>query len=260
MNNHSTDFEYKQLSTKEIIVNPNAQRDVSKRDAQFRKIMKEFDPRLVNDVKVAQIGGKYYCFDGQMTMKVLKAQNRGNDLLVRCKVFRGMTDLDAADMFVRQNGTTSQVSTMDKLRVDFNYGKKDVVNFVRLTEMNGVTIDWTKGAGKNKIVAVSTAFRIFNDFCDPGDYSEFLHILREAWGGDPESFRNEIMSGLHLFMKAYRGQYKPKTLISKLARISPKAIIREAKLSTASGDRKYAIQILNAYNYNASTNRLPELL
>lgn len=260
MSNHTTDFEYKQLSTKEIIVNPSAQRDVSKRDAQFRKIMKEFDPRLVNDIKVAQIGGKYYCFDGQMTMKVLKARNRNNDLLVRCKVFHGMTDLDTADMFVKQNGTTSRVSTMDKLRVEFNYGAKDVVNFVRLTEMNGVMIDWTKGASKNKIVAVSTAFRIFNDFGDPCEYSEFLHILRDAWDGNAESFRHEIMSGLYLFMKAYKGQYKTKTLVSKLSRVSPKTIIREAKISTASGDRKYAVQILNAYNFNASINRLPDLL
>ncbi|MEL7568081.1 MAG: DUF6551 family protein [Dehalobacterium sp.] len=260
MNNHTTDFEYKQLSTKEIIVNPNAQRDVSKRDAQFRKIMKEFDPHLVNDVKVAQINGKYYCFDGQMTMKVLKARNHNNDLLVRCKVFRGMTELDTAEMFVKQNGTTSQVNTMDKLRVEFNYGKREVIDFVRLTEMNGVIIDWTNGHGKNKIVAVSTAFKIFKEFNDPREYSEFLHILREAWDGDQESFRNEIMSGLHLFMKTYRGQYKAQTLVKKLSRVSPKTIIREAKVSSASGDRKYAVQILNAYNINASANRLPELL
>ncbi|WP_312281170.1 DUF6551 family protein [Oscillibacter sp.] len=260
MTKNTTDFEYKQLSTKEIIVNPSAQRDVNKRDAQFRKIMKEFDPRLVNDISVAQINGKYYCFNGQMTMKVLKARNRNNDLLVRCKVFHGMTELDTAEMFVKQNGTTSQVSAMDKLRVEFNYGNRAVVDFVRLTEMNGVVIDWTKSAGKNKIVAVSTAFQIFNDFNDPREYSEFLHILREAWGGDSWSFRHEIMSGLYLFMKAYREQYKSKTLVSKLSRVSPKTIIREAKISTASGDRKYAIQILNAYNFNASINRLPDLL
>lgn len=260
MKNYNTDFDYKQLSTKEIIVNPNAQRDVGKRDAQFRKIMKEFDPRLVNDIKVAQINGKYYCFDGQMTMKVLKARNRNNDLMVRCKVYRGMTDVDAAEMFVKQNGTTSRVSTMDKLRVEFNHGNREVLDFVRLTEANGITIDWSKGSGRNKIVAVSTAFRIYKDFNDPHEYSEFLSILRDSWGGEPDSFRNEIMSGLYMFMKAYRGRYRSKTLVAKLSRVSPKSIVREAKVSTASGDRKYAIQILNAYNHNASTNRLPELL
>lgn len=260
MSNHTTDFDYKQLSTKEIIVNSKAQRDVGKRDAQFHKIMKEFDPHLVNDIKVAQISGRYYCFDGQMTMKVLKARNHGNDLLVRCKVFHGMTELDAAKMFVKQNGTTSRVGTMDKLRVDFNYGETDVIAFIRATEMAGVTIDWTRNRGKNKIIAVGAAFQIFKNFNDPCEYSKFLHILHDTWDGEPDSFRKEIMNGLYLFMKVYRGQYKVNTLVSKLSRVSPKSILREAKVSTASGDRKYAVQILNAYNHNASTNRLSDLL
>lgn len=196
MKDYSTDFEYKQLSTKEIIVNPDAQRDVNKREAQFRKIMKEFDQRLVNDVKVAQIGSRYYCFDGQMTMKVLKARNRNNDLMVRCKVYKGMTDVDAADMFVKQNGTVSQVSTLDKLRVEFNHGNREVLDFVRLTEMNGVIIDWGRGAGKNKIVAVGTAFKVYKALNDPQEYSRFLYILRESWGGEHDSFRKEIMNGL----------------------------------------------------------------
>jgi hypothetical protein len=260
MKQYNTEFEYKQVSTKEIIVNPNAQRDVAKREAQFRKIMKEFDPRLVNDVKVAHIDGKYYCFDGQMTMKVLKAKNNNRDLMVRCKVYKGMTDVDAAEMFVKQNGSVSNVSVMDKLRVEFNHGNREIIDFVRLTEMNGVTIDWSRGQGKNKIVAVGTAFKIYKEFSNPREYSEFIGIIRDAWDGDQDGFRNEIMDGLNLFMKAYRGRYKTKTLIDKLSRVSPKSIIRDAKVSAESGDRKYAIQILNAYNHNASTNRLPGIL
>lgn len=260
MNKYNTNFEYKQLNTKEIIVDEKGQRDVNRRSAQFRKIMKNFDPMLVNDIKVALIDGKYYCFDGQMTMKVLKARNGGRDLMVNCKVYYGKTLYDAADLFVKQNGTASQVSTTDKLRVQYNYGEDNVVNFVRLTEMNGVTIDWTNSAGKNKVVAVGTLYKIFNDFDNPGDYSTFLKILREPWGGSHDSYRREIMGGIHLFMKTYEGQFKVKTLIHKLRAVSPNTIVREAKVSTAPGARKYAVQILNAYNKNASTNRLPDLL
>lgn len=82
MNKYNTEFEYKQLSTKEIVVDEKGQRNVNNRNAQFRKIMREFNPLLVNDIKVALIDGKYYCFDGQMTMKVLKARNGGKDLMV----------------------------------------------------------------------------------------------------------------------------------------------------------------------------------
>lgn len=260
MNKSEMNFEYKKLNTKEIIVDPMGQRDVFKRESQFREIMRTFDPLLVNDIKVALIDGKYYCFDGQMTMKVLKAKNNGRDLMVNCKVYYGQTKMDAANLFVRQNGTVSQVMTTDKLRVRYNYGDTLVVNFVRLTEMNGVIIDWNSSHGNNKVTAIGTLFKVFRDFGDPYEYSAFLKILKETWNGEPDSFRNEILKGLHLFMKTYRGQYKQNILIRKLKSVSPKTIVREAKISTAPGARKYAIQILNAYNKNASSNRLPELL
>jgi hypothetical protein len=193
-------------------------------------------------------------------MKVLKAKNNGRDLLVDCKVFYGLTDLDAAELFVKQNGTTSSVSVLDKLRVQYNYGEKDVVDFVRLTEMNGVSIDWCNSKGKNKVVAVSTLFRIFTDFNDPREYSTFLHVIQDAWDGVSESFRKEILGGLHLFMKTYRGEYKVDLLTKRLRNTSPVVIVRNAQVSTASGDRKYAVQIFNAYNSGTSKNRLPERL
>lgn len=260
MNQKATEVKYKQVNTKEIIVDEKGQRDVGKRDAQFRKIMRTFNPLLVNEVKVAFINGKYYCFDGQMTMKVLKARNGGRDLMVDCKVFYGMTSVEAADMFVHQNGTVSQVSTMDKLRVQYFNGDKNVIDFVRLTEMNGVIVDWSCAKGKNQVAAVSTLYKIYNAINEPREYCLFLQIIRDAWGGEHEGYRNEIMSGLHLFMKTYQGKYNPKTLVKKLSDVSPKSIIREAKVSTASGPRKYALQIFNIYNKNASTNRLPDML
>ncbi len=144
---------------------------------------------MVNDIKVALIDGKYYCFDGQMTMKVLKARNGGKDLMVNCKVYYGKTKLGAANLFVKQNGTVSQVIAHDKLRVLYNYGDENVVNFVRLTEMNRVIVEWNGTGGKNKVAAVSTLYKIFNDFNDPYEYSTFLKVLCEAWGRRTRQFQ-----------------------------------------------------------------------
>lgn len=257
---YSTNFDYRQLSTKEIIVDEKGQRDVNHRSAQFNKIMKTFNPLLVNDVKVVYVGGKYYCWDGQMTMKVLKARNGGNDCTVRCKVFYDQTLLDAANLFVAQNGTVFNVSTVDKLRVKYNYGDPDVSSFVRMTEMNGISIDWGNSKGRNKVVAVSNLYQIFNSFEDTSEYSQFLSILRDTWGGCPDSFRREIMSGLYLFMTTYRGKYDVKRLRAKLAETTPTVIIRDARVSAAPGARKYAYQIYNAYNKSTVKYRLPDLL
>ena len=74
----NTEIRYEKINTKDIVVNPLAQREVESRKAQFNRIMKDFRPELVNPIKVARINGKNYCFDGQMTMKVLRERSKKN--------------------------------------------------------------------------------------------------------------------------------------------------------------------------------------
>lgn len=254
-------FENRELNTKQIIVDEMGQRDVEQRKAQFHKIMRTFNPLLVNDVKVALIDGKYYCVDGQMTMKVLKARNKGKDLCVKCKVYTGLTLMDAAEMFVNQNGTVSKVDFVDKLRVLNNYGDRDAVDFVRVTESNGLEIAWKKTRSRNAIQAVSTAFRIFKEFNSLDDYGKFIRVIKGAWGGEPVSLRSEILNGVALFMKTYKGKFKEAILIEKLRAKLPMDIIRDAQADRSSGNRKYAVQVLLAYNVRLrEENRLPNQL
>ena len=137
------DITMAEINTKEIIVDELGQRDVNRRRAQFNKIMRTFDPNLVQPISIAHIDGKNYCIDGQMTMKVLKARNAGRDLCVKCRVYDGLTLMDAADMFVNQRGTVSNVTLADKIRVKANYGDKQAIDFMRITENNGMNISWT---------------------------------------------------------------------------------------------------------------------
>ena len=57
------DIQHKEINTKDILVNEDAQRDVEARKYQFNRIMREYNPALLQPVKVALIDGKYYCFD-----------------------------------------------------------------------------------------------------------------------------------------------------------------------------------------------------
>lgn len=252
--------EYRQINTKDIVVDPNGQRNVESRQAQFKKIMKTFNPLLVNAVKVGEVNRRYYCFDGQQTMKVLKERNGGRDCMVECKVFYGLTLPEIAELFLLQNGTQAAVEQIDKLRVQYHYGDPDVVQFVRNTERNGIRIDWTKGNAKNKVVAVASLYDVWKKFNDQYRYAEYCHVLRTAWDGSADSFRREILNGLYIFMDTFKGMYQEKILIKKLSEVSPQKIIRDGAISNASGYRKYAVQIFNAYNDRSRTNRLPCLL
>lgn len=255
------EFETKNLNTKDIIVDELGQRDVSRRKAQKNKIMRTFDPNLVQDISVALIDGKYYCFDGQMTRDVLMERNGGRDLSVKCKVYHGMTKMDAANMFVSQRGTVSNVDITDKIRVMANYGDRDAVDFIRTTENSGLNISWTKAKCKNAVVAVSTLFQEYKNFNDNDAYSEYIRVIKEAWAGDPDGQRAQILRGLSLFMRTYRNQVREEVLMRKLQTKRPIDIIRDAQADRSSGARKYAIQILLLYNFGQrEESRLPNLL
>lgn len=255
------DYQMLDLNTKDIFVDELGQRDVNRRRAQFNKIMRTFDEKLVQPVSVASIDGKYYCFDGQMTMKVLKARNADCDLCVRCRVYTGMTKMDAAHMFISQRGTTSKVTLADQIRVLGNYGDEDAINFQRITEDNGLEISWTGSKAKNAVVAVSTLWNQFKTFKDNDLYATYIRVIKQSWNGDPSGAQSAILKGLGFFFRVYKDQINEERLIAKLSPVLPNEIIRNAQADRTSGPRKYAVQILQLYNNGARENtRLPNLL
>lgn len=255
------EYQMLDINTADILVDELGQRDVNRRRAQFNKIMRNFDPNLVQPISVALIDGKYYCFDGQMTMKVLKAKNADRDLCVKCRVYNGMTKLDAAEMFINQRGITSRVTLADQIRVKANYGDPKAREFETLTENNGLEISWTGSKAKNAVVAVSTLWNEYISMNDNDLYESYIRVIRQSWNGDPSGAQAQILKGLGMFVKTYKGQYKEDVLISKLSKKLPNDIVRDAQADRTTGARKYAVQILLAYNYGQrEENRLPNLL
>lgn len=255
------DFTMVDINTKDIIVDELGQRDVNRRHEQFNKIMRTFNPNLVQPISVAHIDGKNYCVDGQMTMKVLKARNAGRDLCVKCRVYDCKTLMDAAYMFVNQRGTVSNVTLADKIRVMANYGDKQCIDFMRITENNGMNISWTGVKCKNSILAVSTLWNEFLAINDNALYAEFIRVLKKAWNGDPAGSQAQILKGLGLFVRTYKEKIKEDMLAEKLSKRRPNDIIRDAQADRSTGATKYAVQILRAYNYGLrEEQRLPNVL
>lgn len=249
-----------EINTKDILVNENAQRDVEARKYQFNQIMRSYNPALLQPIKVAVIDGKYYCFDGQMTMKVQKAKNGGKDLPVTCDVYTGLTELEAAYLFVQQVGTVSAVKLADKLRVLRHYGEPEIVDFCKRTEDNGLVLSWKGEKGKYTVTAVSALLKIYRDFgINKNRYDEFVRIICDSWNGDPDSLRAQILWGVALFVKEYWSMFEPSRLVKRLSTQRPIDIIRDAAVDRSSGNRKYGVQVLQVYNYGLG-NKLPNLL
>lgn len=255
MNNYNTKFEYRQLNSKLLVVDRDYQRDIQQ--DRVKKIIANFNPALVNPIKVSHRDGKYYVFDGQHTLSALRAINPSPSMMVECKVYEGLSREDEAKLFAEQNGISRVVESIAKFKALYIAGDVDIIEMVNLVERSGLYMDFSKSKSINRITAVSKTFKIYKSV-SKSDFVEILSLIKESWDGIPESLNTEIIGGMGIFYKAYKDEYKRNMLINQLSKVSPTVIIREGKAFSSGGDTRYAKQIFNIYNKNLRGNRLVE--
>lgn len=255
-------YEYKKMNTKDLLVDDLYQRDIDPK--RIARMVKNYDPCLVNAPKVSFREGKYFIFDGRHTSVLEKTvRGKGRDVMIDCKVFSGLSRLDEMELFVEQNGDAAPVQKAAKLRALYNFGDPDVIGMVNDAACAGVRIDFSKAQAQNKITAYSTIQKIFLRFkANNGrdKYIDMLSAIKQAWGGIPESFVREILNGMAKFYEVYYGEFSRKELAKSLSRYAPIQIVREGKslISGSSTDVGYARIILRCYNTGRRTNRLED--
>ena len=253
--NMKRDYEYKELNTRNIFIDPLYQRDLD--NTKVQKIIKNFNHRLLNPLKVSFRDGHYYVFDGQHTRAALIRMNNGQDCNVECKVYYGLTRLDEMELFILQNGESSPVSVAEKFRALWKNGDPDVSNMVRACERAGIICDFTRNRARNKCICYRTLFKYYK-LLGTDNFIRMLSAIRETWNGDGESFSNEIVAGYGELFLMYGCLLDQKRLIRKLSSISCAEIVREGKIGLAPGGKKFARVILREYNRNLKNGGLED--
>ena len=227
-------------------------------DSRVKKIAKNFNPNLVNPIKCSRRkNGQLYIFDGQHTKAVLEYLNGDNPVLLDCRVYEfvGLSDeeryIEEAKLFEEQTGLSKQVTIGSKLKSEYLRGEPRAVEFYNSSNILGLTMDFTRSCGHGGIRCISEALKAWEKLGSEL-YEDMLHIIVEVWGIEEDALRGEIVGGLATFMAIYGGQYDRKRLVKKLKNKSPMQIIRDGNLMMEVNKRKYAQQILNAYNKGAT--------
>lgn len=254
--NNNNHFENRLLSTKQLIVSPVYQRSID--NARVKKIIANFNPNLVNAIKVSHRNNQYFVFDGQHTAAALKINNGGKDLMVNCNVFEDLSEAEEAILFAEQTGISRKVDINTKFKALYVANDLGIVEMYELTKKTGLYFDFSKSKATNRIIALSKLNKIFKSV-SASEYIEILSIIKETWNGMAESLDTEILGGIYLFCTTYKGKYTHELLVKQLSKISPVVIKREGNAYMGGGDSRYAKQIFNIYNKNLSKKRIKEI-
>ena len=247
------EFEVRQLRPSQIKCDPLYQRELDNR--RVDAIVREFNGDLFNEPKVSYRDGIFWVFNGQHSIAAWRKYYGGEDKLVTCKVFKGMTWLEECEAFMKQNGISKDPTTNQKLRAAYNSKDPDVVDMVEKARLCGFLVDFVVSKIPTRIVATSALFRAYKTLGSEA-YLDMLTAIKDAWYGDADAVASQIITGMTSFYKAYYKHFSREDLVRSLKRITPAEIIRQGK-SYRNRPNTYAREIIKAYNVKRR-NRLDE--
>lgn len=246
----ATDYKMLYIDTKDINI-PNHPQGYQRRlekSKRVAEIVSQFDEHIANEPKVSFRDGHYNCFDGQHTIAARKIINRGQDLMVRCKVYYDLTAEQEAFLFAKQTGVSSKPTPAVTLNAYVMAKDKHAVAFKRAAQRGGLIIEKCSTLGDYRLRCINTAIKIF-DKVGTDLFVDGVKIILEAWNGMPLSLRADMLEGVFGFIDIYRGKYSRSLLISQLKKHEPSDILNGGKLDlTQSGKNRFIHQIFKIYN------------
>lgn len=258
MVNERVGYEYKFLTSTVLETDPSYQRRMNA--AQVDRIVAEFNPLLVNAVKVSHRDGRFFVFDGAHTLAALRSIHEGKPFMVECKVFSGMTYQEEAELFALQTGTSRTVSFDYKLRAKLAAETPKEKAFLEATEAAGLHLsDVQRSSMRYVIAAKATAQRIFENY-GSDLYTDMLRLIVETWDAVEWSLSKPVLNGCAVFLSVYDDAYKRDRFIRKLAYTNADELAAIARRQNVKDQpRQYAMAILELYN-KGGRGRLDESL
>jgi hypothetical protein len=192
-------------------VSPLAQRDLNQ--ARVDRLAASFDPEQLGTPTVSYRDGVYYIIDGQHRIEALKAIGYG-DQQVHCWVYRGLSETDEAEKFLRLNDTLA-VAAYPKFKVAVQAGRAEEADIDRIVRAQGLKVSLDRAGGA--VSAVHTLRRVYRRG-GPACLARTLRIARDAYG-DP-GLEAMVIDGVGLLCHRYNGELKEDQVIRALATAS----------------------------------------
>lgn len=252
--NHDTEVRVLPLGV--LNIEPGYQRRLNMHWAQW--IADHFKPHLVEILQVSYRDGKYWVFDGQHTMTALKIKFHNDNLPVTCKIYRGLTKEDEAQLFYDFNTATRKISSEAMIKAKNAAGDKEVRNFIFRTRDAGFIIDPDKTIScKYGIQAVTNALKCYETI-GKENYSRMLNLIYATWDGERWAVSKNMLNAMAILVNVYGDKLDGSRFSKKLKTISQNNLVKKANDNRKEGRKvsvAYAMALVDFYNSGLGKER-----
>lgn len=252
--NHYVKYQMQVVNSADIDID-TYQRE--RKEKKVDRIVAEFDEYIANEPKLSYRDGKYYAFDGQHTIAARVKMNGNMPCNIVCKVFFDLTPEREAQLFAKQTGTSTKLSSGVHLRAMVIGKDKESLDFIKANKSVGIQPSYLNASGSSRLRCINTAFHSYRSVGEKC-YKEAMGTIMIAWKGKPSSLLAEVVQSMCTFAKIYDGEYCPHKLGDILSYTDPYDIVRAYKEPGKEGGLKNALSlILHYYNSSSSERPLP---
>lgn len=220
---------------------------------EVKKIAAMFDPSLVGLIVVSFRDGNYTVIDGQHRVTALRVL-RIKDVM--CQVFNGLTYEEEAKLFVELNTSKNRKALNAYDFMKGLYESRDPVVREMFDIVHHFGFEISASVGDNKLACAHAIYQIIKRN-GAETLADVFAITKEAWGGDRDALRGQILQGIAHLLINYAGKIEKARLPQKLKTVTPMKILAEAKSDTLGGQTKTKVarQMLKYYNLNLHASK-----
>lgn len=207
-------FQLSEVAIGKMSVNSKAQREL--KPHRVKELHDNLDLDMLGFPVLNWVSGdKYHIIDGQHRIEAIK-QFLGDGWqrqILKCKVYKALTEQEEADMFDRLNNVLS-VSAFAKFKVRITAQREIETEINRIVESEGLKI--ARGKLPGSISSIGTLVAVFNRTDSP-TLGRVLRVLRDSFGDS--GFKSSAIYGISLLCERYGSLLNEKAVIERFGKL-----------------------------------------
>lgn len=180
----------------------------------------------------------------------------GPDHLIPAELHRVSYEEEAA-IFAHQDENRKRVTDALKFNAGKEAGEATPLEAQAMADRLGLTLGVQAGQRR---VATKTFLELIR-MKGSTSTEDALRFILDRWDGDTDSLDARVIKGMTYFVAQYRDHpnYKAAVVRQVLGRVSVQKVVQESSRYQIKVEHKrIAAALVGLYNYNRSTNRLPD--